>query len=151
MDWTLEVVVLPVSDLDRSIAFYRDQVGFALDHDTRNEHMQVAQLTPRGSGCSIVIGNLPSQNQMEPGSMRALQLVVADAEAARTELVERGVECDEIQVFDERDGGTLFGFADPDGNTWAVQQLKVRAEKPLIPHEHRGRFGADELLTGGLP
>ena len=144
MDWTLEVVVLPVSDLDRSIAFYRDQVGFALDHDTRNEHMQVAQLTPRGSGCSIVIGNLPSQNQMEPGSMRALQLVVADAEAARAELVGRGVVCDEIQVFDERDGGTLFGFADPDGNTWAVQQLKVRAEKPLIPHEHRGRFGADE-------
>ncbi len=143
MDWTLEVVVLPVSDLDRSIAFYRDQVGFALDHDTRNEHMQVAQLTPRGSGCSIVIGNLPSQNQMEPGSMRALQLVVADAEAARAELVERGVACDEIQVFDERDGGTLFGFADPDGNTWAVQQLKVRAEKPLIPHEHRDRFGAD--------
>ena len=143
MDWTLEVVVLPVSDLDRSIAFYRDQVGFALDHDTRNEHMQVAQLTPRGSGCSIVIGNLPSQNQMEPGSMRALQLVVADAEAARAELAERGVACDEIQVFDERDGGTLFGFADPDGNTWAVQQLKVRAEKPLIPHEHRDRFGAD--------
>ena len=144
MDWTLEVVVVPVSDLDRSIAFYRDQVGFALDHDTRNEHMHVAQLTPRGSGCSIVIGNLPSQNQMEPGSMRALQLVVADAEAARQELVERGVVCDEIQVFDERDGGTFFGFADPDGNTWAVQQLKVRAEKPLIPREHRRGFTADE-------
>ncbi|MGH3361212.1 MAG: VOC family protein [Nocardioides sp.] len=139
MDWTLEVVVVPVSDLDRSIAFYRDQVGFDLDHDTRNEHMHVAQLTPRGSGCSIVIGSLPSQSQMEPGSMRALQLVVADAEVARAELVERGVACDEIQVFDERDGGTFFGFADPDGNTWAVQQLKVRAEKPLIPHEHRGR------------
>lgn len=140
MDWTLEVVVLPVSDLDRSIAFYRDRVGFALDHDTHNEHMHVAQLTPRGSGCSIVVGDLPAQNQMAPGSMRGLQLVVADAEAARTELVGRGVECDQIQVFDERDGGTFFGFADPDGNTWAVQQLRSRAETPLIPHDHRGRF-----------
>ena len=109
MDWTLEVVVVPVSDLDRSIAFYRDRVGFDLDHDTHNEHMHVAQLTPRGSGCSIVVGDLPSQNQMAPGSMRGLQLVVADAEAARTELVGRGVECDEIQVFDERDGGTFIG------------------------------------------
>jgi catechol 2,3-dioxygenase-like lactoylglutathione lyase family enzyme len=141
MDWTLEVVVVPVRDLDRSIEFYRDRVGFALDHDTKNEHMHVAQLTPRGSGCSIVIGNLPSQNQMEPGSMHGLQLVVADAEAARVELVERGVDCDEIQVIDPRDGGTFFGFADPDGNTWAVQQLKVRAETPLIPHDHRARFG----------
>jgi catechol 2,3-dioxygenase-like lactoylglutathione lyase family enzyme len=141
MDWTLEVVVVPVSDLDRSIEFYRDRVGFALDHNTKNEHMHVAQLTPRGSGCSIVIGNLPSQNQMDPGSMHGLQLVVADMEAARAELVERGVDCDEIKVIDPRDGGTCFGFADPDGNTWAVQQLKVRAETPLIPHDHRARFG----------
>ena len=74
MDWTLEVVVLPVSDIDRSVAFYRDQVGFALDHDTRNEHMHVVQLTPTGSGCSIVIGDLPSQNEMAPGSVRGLQL-----------------------------------------------------------------------------
>ncbi|HEX5862463.1 MAG TPA: VOC family protein [Nocardioides sp.] len=141
MDWTLEVVVVPVRDLGRSIEFYRDQVGFALDHETENEHMHVAQLTPRGSGCSIVIGNLPSQRQMEPGSMHGLQLVVADAEAARSELVDRGVACDEIQVIDPRDGGTLFGFADPDGNTWAVQQLRVRAEKPLIPVAHRGGLG----------
>ena len=143
MDWTLEVVLLPVLDIDRAIAFYRDQVGFELDHDTRNEHMHVAQLTPRGSGCSIVVGDLPAQREMAPGSMRGLQLVVSDAQAARAELVGRGVECSDIQVFDERDGGTFFGFSDPDGNTWAVQQLKVRAEKPLIPHEHRGRFGAD--------
>jgi catechol 2,3-dioxygenase-like lactoylglutathione lyase family enzyme len=141
MDWTLEVVVLPVSDLDRAIAFYRDQVGFNLDHDTRNEHMHVAQLTPPGSGCSIVVGDLPGQGDMAPGSMRGLQLVVSDAQAAREELLSRGIEAGEIQVFDERDGGTLFGFADPDGNTWAVQQLKVRGEKPLIPHEDRGRFG----------
>jgi catechol 2,3-dioxygenase-like lactoylglutathione lyase family enzyme len=143
MDWTLEVVVLPVSDLARSIEFYRDKVGFELDHETENEHMHVAQLTPRGSGCSIVIGNLPSQNEMEPGSMRGLQLVVSDAQAARQELLDRGVEASEITVFDSRDGGTFFGFADPDGNTWSVQELRVRAERPLIPPEHRGRFGAE--------
>jgi predicted enzyme related to lactoylglutathione lyase len=133
MDWTLEVVVVPVSDLAASIAFYRDQVGFALDHETRNEHMHVAQLTPRGSGCSIVIGDLPSQNQMAPGTLHGLQLVVADAAAARAELVSRGVECSEVVVIDERDGGTLFGFSDPDGNSWAVQQLRARADRPLIP------------------
>ncbi len=142
MDWTLEVVVLPVSDIDRAVGFYRDKVGFELDHDTRTGQMHVVQLTPRGSGCSIVFGDLPSQREMAPGSMRGLQLVVADAEAARRELVDRGVECSEIAVFDPRDGGTFFGFSDPDGNTWAVQQLKVRADKPLIPVEHRGRFAA---------
>jgi catechol 2,3-dioxygenase-like lactoylglutathione lyase family enzyme len=143
MDWTLEVVVLPVSDLTSAIEFYRDKVGFHLDHHTTNEFMDVAQLTPEGSGCSIVIGNLPSQQEMPPGSMRGLQLVVADAQAARAELTGRGVDCSEIQVFNEMDGGTFFGFADPDGNTWAVQQLKVRAEKPLIPVDYRGRFGDD--------
>ena len=143
MDWTLEVVVLPVSDIDAAIAFYRDKVGFELDHDTRNEHMHVAQLTPRGSGCSIVIGDLPSQREMAPGSMRGLQLVVSDAAAARQELLDRGVEAGDIQVFSEDDGGTFFGFADPDGNTWAVQELRVRGEHPLIPPESRGRFGAD--------
>jgi predicted enzyme related to lactoylglutathione lyase len=143
MDWTLEVVIVPVSDIERSIAFYRDQVGFELDHHTVNEHMEVAQLTPRGSGCSIVIGSLPAQREMEPGSLKGLQLVVADAEAARAELVARGVDCSEITVFDERDGGTFFGFTDPDGNSWAVQQIRARAERPLIPVEARGRFGAD--------
>ena len=134
MDWTLEVVLLPVSDIDRSIAFYRDQVGFDLDHDTRAGGMEIAQLTPRGSGCSIVVGTLPAHQEMASGSLRGLQLCVADAETARAELVDRGVECSEIQVIDPRDGGTLFGFSDPDGNTWTVQQLKARGEKPLIPH-----------------
>ncbi|WP_426996674.1 VOC family protein [Pseudarthrobacter sp. N5] len=143
MDWTLEVVVLPVSDIDPAIGFYRDKVGFNLDHNTVNEHMHVVQLTPPGSGCSIVIGDLPSQNEMAPGSMRGLQLVISDARAAREELLSRGVEASEITVFDERDGGTFFGFSDPDGNTWAVQELKVRADKPLIPVEARGRFGSD--------
>ena len=137
MDWTLEVVVLPVSDVDRAVAFYRDQVGFHLDHDTTNEHMHVVQLTPRGSGCSIVIGDLPSQNEMAPGSIRGLQLCVADATAAREELLSRGVEASEVTSFDERDGSTFFGFADPDGNTWAVQELKARGAKPLIPVEAR--------------
>jgi len=141
VDWTLEVVIVPVSDLAASIAFYRDKVGFHLDHDTENEFMHVAQLTPPGSGCSIVIGNLPSQNQMTPGSLHGLQLVVADAAAARAELLSRGVDASEVTVFDERDGGTFFGFQDPDGNSWAVQELKVRGEVPLIPHDARGRFG----------
>lgn len=138
MDWTLEVVVVPVSDIDRSIAFYRDQVGFHLDHNTKNEHMHVVQLTPPGSGCSVVFGDLPSQRSMAPGSLKGVHLVVADAAAARQQLIDKGVTCSEITVFDERDGGTFFGFDDPDGNAWAVQQLKVRAEKPLIPREARG-------------
>ncbi len=141
MDWTLEVVVLPVSDIDRAIEFYRDKIGFNLDHDTRTDQMHVVQLTPRGSGCSIVFGDLPAQREMPAGSMRGLQLVVSDAHAARQELVDRGVEVSEIMQFSPEDGGTFFGFADPDGNTWAVQELKVRAEKPLIPTDHRGRFG----------
>jgi len=133
---------VPVSDIERSVRFYRDQVGFELDHDTTTPQMHVVQLTPRGSGCSIVFGDLPSQREMAPGSIKGLQLVVADARAARQELIDRGVEVSEIMVFDERDGGTFFGFSDPDGNSWAVQELKVRGEKPLIPPENRVRYGA---------
>jgi catechol 2,3-dioxygenase-like lactoylglutathione lyase family enzyme len=139
MEWTLEVVVLPVSDIYRSIAFYRDQVGFHLDHDTHNEHMHVVQLTPRGSGCSIVFGDLPPQRQMEPGSMKSLQLVVSDAAAARRELLDRGVDVTELTVLTEADGGTFFGFEDPDGNSWAVQEIKARKQTPLIPKDHAGR------------
>ena len=144
MDWTLEVVIVPVGDIDRAIEFYRDRVGFDLDHDTHAGEHRFAQLTPPGSGCSIVIGTLPAQNEMEPGSLKGLQLVVADAEAARAELVGRGVDAGPIQVIDPRDGGTFFGFADPDGNTWAVQQIRARAERPLIPVEARQRFGAEQ-------
>jgi catechol 2,3-dioxygenase-like lactoylglutathione lyase family enzyme len=138
MDWTLEVVVLPVSDINRSIAFYRDQMGFRLDRETRNEHMHVAQLTPPGSGCSIVFGNLPSQNEMAPGSMTGLQLVVSNAVAARQALTDRGVEVSDLMVMAEADGGTFFGFRDPDGNSWAVQEIKARAGTPLIPKDHTG-------------
>ena len=141
MDWSLEVVVLPVSDIDRSIEFYRDQVGFNLDHRTQNEHMDVAQLTPPGSGASIVFGSLPAQNQMAPGSMKGLQLVVSDGAAARQELLDRGVEASELSVFTEADGGTFFGFRDPDGNSWSVQEIRARAETPLIPKEHSGLGG----------
>jgi predicted enzyme related to lactoylglutathione lyase len=133
MDWTLEVVVVPVSDIDRAIAFYRDQLGFTLDHDTCAGGMRFAQLTPPGSGCSIVIGDLPGGQSMEPGSLKGLQLVVADASQAHDELTARGVKVGDIDVIDERDGGTLFGFTDPDGNSWVVQQIKARADKPLIP------------------
>ena len=138
MDWTLEVVVLPVSDIDREIAFYRDQVGFTLDHHTQNEHMNVAQLTPPGSGCSIVIGDLPAQNQMAPGSLKALQLVVFDARAAQQELLDHGVEASEVTVITEADGGTFFGFQDPDGNSWAVQEIRAREDTPLIPKDRLG-------------
>jgi catechol 2,3-dioxygenase-like lactoylglutathione lyase family enzyme len=138
MDWTLEVVVLPVSDIERSLVFYRDQVGFRLDHETENEHMHVVQLTPPGSGCSIVFGDLPSQKQMVPGSMKALQLVVSDAAAARQELSDRGVQVSDLMVVAEADGGTFFGFQDPDGNSWAVQEIRGRADTPLIPKDHGG-------------
>jgi predicted enzyme related to lactoylglutathione lyase len=88
-----------------------------------------------------VLGDLPAHKEMPPGSLKGLQLVVADAAAARQELLDRGVRVSEITVFDERDGGTFFGFSDPDGNTWSVQQIKARAERPLIPVEARSRFG----------
>lgn len=130
MDWTLEVVVVPVSDVDRAIAFYRDQLGFNLDHDTRAGDQRFAQLTPPGSGCSIVLSD-PSP--MQPGALKGVQLVVADAYRAREQLLERGVTAGDIDVIDARDGGTLFGFTDPDGNSWLVQQLKARADKPLLP------------------
>ncbi len=130
MEWTLEVVVVPVSDVDRAKAFYAEQVGFVLDHDTRiGEGQRVVQLTPPGSGCSIVIGEgvVPD---MPPGSIKGLQLVVPDVRAARDELASRGVQVSDVQVLGENPGrgGPLdnVGFAyfsDPDGNAWAVQQI----------------------------
>ena len=141
MDWTLEVVNVPVSSLDGAIAFYRDRLGFNLDFRTSIGPMDFAQLTPPGSGCSIVVGDENTRQGMVPGSLRGLQLVVSDAQAARQELLDRGVEVGDITVIDERDGGTFFNFADPDGNSWAVQEMKVRAGHPLIPPEARGATG----------
>jgi catechol 2,3-dioxygenase-like lactoylglutathione lyase family enzyme len=135
MDWTLEVVVVPVSDVDAAKAFYADQVGFHVDHDTRvGEGQRIVQLTPPGSGCSIVIGEgvVP---QMSPGSLRGLQLVVPDVEGARQELLGRGVEVSEVRVLGENpqpggdplDNVGFVFFADPDGNEWGVQQISSRA------------------------
>ncbi|MEV5765745.1 VOC family protein [Micromonospora sp. NPDC052213] len=135
MNWTLEVVVVPVSDVDRAKAFYADQLGFAVDHDTVvGAGARVVQLTPPGSGCSIVIGEgvLPD---MPPGSLKGLQLVVPDLPRARAQLVERGVAVSEIQVVGENprpvpdplDNVGFVFFTDPDGNAWAVQQISSRA------------------------
>jgi catechol 2,3-dioxygenase-like lactoylglutathione lyase family enzyme len=126
MDWTLEVIVVPVSDLDRAKRFYAEQLGFHLDHDTTiSDEMRVMQLTPPGSGCSIVIGT--GVVKAEPGSLKGVQLVVSDLDRARSELVERGVGVSEVQTFNDRDGGRFCYFDDPDGNSWAVQEIKARA------------------------
>ena len=134
MDWTLEVVVVPVSDVDRAKAFYAEQLGFHVDHDTQiSEGNRIVQLTPPGSGCSIVVGEgiVPD---MSPGSLEGLQLVVPDIHAARAQLVQRGVEVSEIQVMGESptrqpdplDNVGFVFFSDPDGNGWAVQQISAR-------------------------
>lgn len=126
MDWTLEVVVVPVSDLDRSKRFYEEQLGFKVDHDTTfNEDTRVMQLTPPGSGCSIVLGKGIVKG--EPGTLKGVQLVVSDLEKARAQLIERGVEVGEIVRMNEMDGGSFVFFDDPDGNSWAVQEIKARA------------------------
>jgi catechol 2,3-dioxygenase-like lactoylglutathione lyase family enzyme len=130
MKWTLEVVVVPVSDVDRAKAFYADQVGFVVDHDTTvGEGQRVVQLTPPGSGCSIVIG-VGVVPEMPAGSLKGLQLVVADVQQAREELAARGVEVSDLRIMGENPGqggpldnvGFVF-FDDPDGNAWAVQQI----------------------------
>jgi len=126
MDWTLEVIVVPVSDLDRAKHFYSEQLGFAVDHDTTfDADTRVLQLTPPGSGCSIVLGKGIVKG--EPGSLKGVQLVVSDLEKARAQLVERGVEVSEIVRMNEKDGGSFVFFDDPDGNSWAVQEIKARA------------------------
>jgi catechol 2,3-dioxygenase-like lactoylglutathione lyase family enzyme len=123
MDWKLELVSVPVSDVDRAITFYRDKVGFNLDHDHKvSDEVRFVQLTPVGSACSIVIGT--GITDKAPGSVGGLQLVVTDAEAARAELLGRGVEASDIQQFP---WGRFVFFSDPDGNGWAVQQIPDRS------------------------
>jgi predicted enzyme related to lactoylglutathione lyase len=137
MNWTLEVVVVPVSDVDRAKKFYAEQFGFNMDHDTVfNAETRVCQLTPPGSGCSVVIGTgvVPD---MTPGSLKGLQLVVSDIHAARAELVSRGVDVSDVGVAGPegfrppQPGESLdnVGFvfcSDPDGNGWAIQQMAGR-------------------------
>ena len=139
MNWTLEVVIVPVSDVDRSKAFYVDKLGFNVDHDTViSDDLRILQLTPPGSGCSIVMGKGAEMVRMEPGSLHGLQLVVKDIRAARAELIERGLDIGEVQVIgpegmrpaqdgdDLNNVGFLF-FSDPDGNSWAIQQITARS------------------------
>ena len=122
MDWKLELVAVPVSDVDRAKSFYVDKVGFNADHDHRvSEEIRFVQLTPSGSACSIALGT--GLVGTPPGSAQGLQLVVSDIDAAHAELVERGVEVSEVQAFP---WGSFVFFKDPDGNGWAVQQLPAR-------------------------
>jgi predicted enzyme related to lactoylglutathione lyase len=119
MDWKLELVNVPVSDVDRAKAFYTQQAGFNEDNDAMvSDELRFVQLTPPGSNCSISIGT--GLSVTEPGSVQGLQLVVEDIHAARAELVERGIEVSEVQVFP---WGSFVFFSDPDGNGWSVQQL----------------------------
>lgn len=118
-EWRLELVQVPVSDVDRAKAFYVDRVGFLAEHDHRvSEELRFVQLTPPGSACSIALTT--GAHQMRPGSVEGLQLVVEDADVARAELVGRGVEASEVQEFP---WGRFVFFADPDGNGWAVQEI----------------------------
>jgi catechol 2,3-dioxygenase-like lactoylglutathione lyase family enzyme len=122
VDWRLELVQVPVSDVDRAKAFYTDKAGFNADHDhTVSDEIRFVQLTPPGSACSIALGR--GLTDMRPGSVQGLQLVVPDVRAARAELVERGVEVSEVQDFD---WGSFAFFSDPDGNGWSVQQVPAR-------------------------
>jgi catechol 2,3-dioxygenase-like lactoylglutathione lyase family enzyme len=119
MDWKLELISVPVSDVDRAKAFYTEKIGFNADHDHQvTDELRFVQLTPPGSACSIAIGT--GMPQAAPGSVRGLQVVVEDVAAARAELVDRGVEVSEVQEFP---WGNFVFFDDPDGNGWALQQL----------------------------
>ena len=119
MDWKLELISIPVSDVDRAIAFYTEQVGFHLDHDHHvSDEIRFVQITPPGSGCSIAFG--VGVTTKEPGSVEGLQVVVSDVEAARAQLVEHGVETSDVADYP---WGRFVFFRDPDGNGWALQQM----------------------------
>jgi predicted enzyme related to lactoylglutathione lyase len=122
MDWKLELVAIPVTDVDRAKAFYTEQAGFNADHDhTVGDEIRFVQLTPPGSACSIALGK--GLVDAEPGSVKGMQMVVSDIHAAREELVDRGVEVSEVQDFP---WGSFVFFSDPDGNGWAVQAIPPR-------------------------
>jgi len=128
MDWKLELVTLPVSDVDRARSFYADKVGFHVDHDhTVSPEIRFVQLTPPGSACSIAVGR--GLTTAAPGSVEGMQVVVSDIEAAHAELAGRGVDVSPVQDFD---WGRFVFFSDPDGNKWAIQQLPER-RMPMNP------------------
>jgi catechol 2,3-dioxygenase-like lactoylglutathione lyase family enzyme len=132
MEWKLEVVVVPVTDVDRAKDFYIGKLGFHLDADTRpTETLRVVHMTPPGSACSVVIGPVQVPAGTDLASAGSYQLVVTDIEAARTELVKAGIEVSEIQTLDPRDGGKFVFFTDPDGNNWAVQEIRERVGAEL--------------------
>ena len=119
MDWKIELVAVPVTDVNRAKAFYTDQVGFNADHDYQvSDSLRFVQLTPPGSACSIVMG--VGITEMPPGSQKGVQMVVADAAAARKHLIDHGVAASEVDV---QPWGSFVYFSDPDGNTWSLQQL----------------------------
>jgi catechol 2,3-dioxygenase-like lactoylglutathione lyase family enzyme len=123
VDWRLELVQVPVSDVDRAKAFYTEKAGFNADHDHKvSDEIRFVQLTPPGSACSIALGT-GLGGDMRAGSLQGLQLVVSDIHAARAELAERGVEVGEVQEFP---WGSFVFFSDPDGNGWVVQQIPAR-------------------------
>lgn len=122
MDWKLELIQVPVADIDRAKAFYTDKIGFVAEHDQQvDEKVRFVQLTPPGSACSISFTS--GVHEMQPGSIEGLQMVVEDADAAREELLGRGVDVGEVQEFP---WGRFVFFSDPDGNAWSVQQLPAR-------------------------
>jgi predicted enzyme related to lactoylglutathione lyase len=122
MDWKLELVAIPVSDVDRAKAFYTEKAGFNADHDHEvSDEIRFVQLTPPGSACSIALGK--GLVDAEPGSVKGMQLVVSDINAARAELVDRGVDVSDVQEFP---WGSFVFFSDPDGNGWAVQAIPPR-------------------------
>ncbi|EHN73451.1 lyase [Streptomyces coelicoflavus ZG0656] len=137
MDFTLEVIPLPVTDIDRARDFYRDKVGFHVDIDQEvMPGMRIVQLTPPGSGCSIALGDAiwdmaQGETRPVPGAYQALQLCVADIKAAHAELTARGLEVSEPVQYAPDDGATFMYFKDPDGNGWAVQEYRRRAAEPL--------------------
>jgi len=132
MDWKLEVVVVPVSDVDRAKDFYVGKLGFHLDADTRpTESMRVVHMTPPGSACSVVVGPVQAPPGAGPVARPSLQLVVTDIDAARAELTAKGIEVSDVQTMDPRDGGKFIFFADPDGNNLAVQEVRVRVGAAL--------------------
>ena len=132
MDWKLEVVVVPVTDVDRAKDFYVGKLGFHLDADTwPTDTMRVVHMTPPGSTCSVVIGPVQVPAGVELAARASMQLVVTDIDAARAELAEKGVEVSDVQTMDPRDGGKFMFFSDPDGNNWAVQEVRERVGATL--------------------